>query len=51
VDRHPRTQRNEPGTTREMSVDPDFVGEKDEALARQFSDLEIESIGREDLHR
>jgi len=51
VDRHPRTQRKEPGATREVSVDPDFIGEKDEPLARQFSDLEIESIGREDLHR
>jgi RNA polymerase sigma-70 factor (ECF subfamily) len=51
VDRHPRTERKEPGATREVSVDPDFIGEKDEALARQFSDLEIESIGREDLHR
>ena len=47
VDRHPRTQRNEPGATREVSVDPDFIGEKDEVLARQFSDLKIESIGRE----
>src|SRR5579864_410223 len=51
VDRHPRTQRKEPGATRELSVDADFIGEKDEPLARQFSDLEIESIGREDLHR
>ena len=46
VDRHPRTERKEPGAT-----DPDFIGEKDEALARQFSDLEIESIGQEDLDR
>ena len=51
VDRHPRTERKEPGATREVSGDPDFIGEKDEPLARQFSDLEIESIGREDLHR
>jgi len=51
VDRHPRTERKEPGVTTEVSVDPDFIGEKDEPLARQFSDLEIESIGREDLHR
>jgi RNA polymerase sigma factor (sigma-70 family) len=51
VDRHPRTQRKEPGATREVSVDADSIGEKDEPLARQFSDLEIESIGREDLHR
>ncbi|HXQ38842.1 MAG TPA: sigma-70 family RNA polymerase sigma factor [Anaerolineales bacterium] len=50
VDRHPRTERKEPGATREVSVDPDFIREKDEPLARQFSDLEIESIGREDLH-
>jgi RNA polymerase sigma-70 factor (ECF subfamily) len=50
ADRRPRTERKEPGTTREVSVDPDFIGEKGEALARQFSDLEIESIGREDLH-
>ena len=51
VDRHPRTERKEPGATREVSVDPDFIGEKDEALARQFQDLEIESIAREDLPR
>ena len=51
VDRHPRTERKEPGATREVSVDPDFIREKDKPLARQFSDLEIESIGREDLHR
>ena len=51
VDRHPRTQRKEPGATREVSVDPNFIREKDEPLARQFPDLEIESIGREDLHR
>ena len=51
VDRHPGTERKDPGATREVSVDPDFIGEKDEPLARQFSDLEIESIGREDLHR
>ena len=51
VDRHPRTQRKEPGATREVSVDPDFIREKDKPLARQFSDLEIESIGREDLQR
>jgi predicted DNA-binding protein (UPF0251 family) len=51
LDRHPRTERKEPGATREVSVDPDFIREKDEPLARQFSDLEIESIGREDLHR
>jgi RNA polymerase sigma-70 factor (ECF subfamily) len=51
VDRHPRTERKEPGATREVSVDPDFIREKDEPRARQFSDLEIESIGREDLHR
>jgi RNA polymerase sigma factor (sigma-70 family) len=51
VDRHPRTERKEPRETREESVDPDFIGEKDEPLARQFSDLEIESISREDLHR
>jgi RNA polymerase sigma-70 factor, ECF subfamily len=51
VDRHPRTQRKEPGATREVSADPVFPGEKDEALARQFSGLEIESIGREDFHR
>ena len=50
VDRHPRTERKEPGATREVSVDPDFIREKDKPLARQFSDLEIESIGREDLH-
>jgi hypothetical protein len=48
VDQPPRT---EPGATREVSVDPDFIREKGEPLARQFSDLEIESIGREDLHR
>jgi RNA polymerase sigma factor (sigma-70 family) len=51
LDRHPRTERKEPGATREVSVDPDFIREKDEPLARQFSDLEIESIGREDLQR
>ena len=51
VDRHPRTQRKEPGATREVSVDPESIAEKDEVLARQFSDLKIESIGREDLHR
>jgi RNA polymerase sigma factor (sigma-70 family) len=51
VDRHSRTERKEPGATREVSVDPDFIREKDKPLARQFSDLEIESIGREDLHR
>ena len=51
VDRHPRTQRKEPRATREVSVDPNFIREKDEPLARQFPDLEIESIGREDLHR
>ena len=51
VDRHPRTERKEPGATREVSVDPDFIREKDKPLARQFSDLEIESISREDLHR
>jgi RNA polymerase sigma factor (sigma-70 family) len=51
VDRPPRTERKEPGATREVSVDPDFIREKGEPLARQFSDLEIESIGREDLHR
>ena len=50
VDRHPRTERKEPGATREVSVDPDFIREKDKPLAHQFSDLEIESIGREDLH-
>jgi RNA polymerase sigma-70 factor, ECF subfamily len=51
VDRHPRTQPNEPGATREVSADPVFLGEKDEALARPFSDLEIGSIGQEHLHR
>jgi RNA polymerase sigma factor (sigma-70 family) len=51
VHRHPRRQRKEPGATREVSVDPEFIAEKDEALARQFSDLEIESIGREDIHQ
>jgi RNA polymerase sigma-70 factor (ECF subfamily) len=51
VDRPPRTERKEPGAAREVSVHPDFIREKGEALARQFSDLEIESIGREDLHR
>jgi len=51
VDRPPRTERKEPGATREVSVDPDFIREKDKPLARQFSDLGIDSIGREDLHR
>jgi RNA polymerase sigma-70 factor (ECF subfamily) len=51
VDRHPLRQRKVPGTTREVPVDPEFIAEKDEALARQFLDLEIETIGREDLHR
>ena len=51
VDRHPRTERKEPRETREVSVDPDFIREKDKPLARQFSDLEIESIRQEDLHR
>jgi len=50
-DRHPCTERKEPGATREVSVDPDFIGEKDEVLARQFSDREIESIRPEDLQR
>src|SRR5579864_3939908 len=49
--RHPRTQRKEPGATREVSVDPEFIAEKDEALAPQFSDLEVESIGQEDIHQ
>ena len=51
VHRHSRTQRKQPGATREVSVDPESIAEKDEVLARQFSDLKIESIGREDLHR
>jgi len=51
VDCHPRTRRKEPGATKEASANPDSIGEKDEARARQFSDLEIASIGREDLHR
>jgi RNA polymerase sigma-70 factor (ECF subfamily) len=48
---HPRKQRKEPGATRGMSIDPDFAAEENKVLAREFSDLEIESIGREDLHR
>jgi hypothetical protein len=51
VDLHSRAQRKESGATREASVDPDFIGKKDETVARQFLDLEIESIGQEDLCR
>jgi hypothetical protein len=39
------------GATKEVTVDPDLIEEKNDVLAREFSDLEIESIGREDLHR
>src|SRR5579864_3168146 len=39
---HPGKQRKEPGATREVSIDPGFAMEENTALAREFSDLEIE---------
>ena len=51
VHRHSRTQRKEPGATKEVTVDLDFIEEKTDVLARGFSDLEVEPIGGEDLHR
>src|SRR6266576_4720499 len=51
VHHHARTHRKEPGALRKVSVDPDFIAEKDEVLAREFSDFEIESIGGDDIYR
>jgi RNA polymerase sigma-70 factor, ECF subfamily len=48
---HPRKQRKEPEATREVSIDPDFAMEENTVLAREFSDLEIESSGGDNIHR
>jgi RNA polymerase sigma-70 factor, ECF subfamily len=48
---HPGKQRKEPGATREVSIDPGFAMEENTALAREFSDLEIESSNGDNIHR
>jgi predicted DNA-binding protein (UPF0251 family) len=44
-------QPKEPGTVREVSIDLDFAAEENKVPAREFSDLEIESIGADDIRR